>query len=203
LVTRGQTAPAPSSATPAVGSTGVIEAFAGDGARLDRAHLVLAGPATDAVDDDPEGADVFAEVHAAGEALAPDARRRVHLARLPMDDVDENAAIVNALQRRADVVVQKSRAEGFGLTVGEAMWKDRPVVASRVGGIQDQIVDGESGILVDPDDRDALRRAVDGLLADGDRAAHMGRAARERVCDHFLPVHHFEHEADLFERVLA
>ena len=65
-----------------------------------------------------------------------------------MDDLQENAAIVNALQRRADVVVQKSVAEGFGLTVAEAMWKARPVVASAVGGIQDQIVDGESGVLV-------------------------------------------------------
>ena len=66
-----------------------------------------------------------------------------------MDDVDENAAMVNALQRRADVVVQKSIAEGFGLTVAEAMWKRRPVVGTRVGGIQDQIVDGESGLLID------------------------------------------------------
>ena len=58
-------------------------------------------------------------------------RRRVHLALLPMDEADENAVIVNALQRRADVVAQKSLAEGFGLTVAEAMWKGRPVVASR------------------------------------------------------------------------
>ena len=85
------------------------------------------------------------------EAIAEyegDARRiaeRVHLVALPMADVEENAAIVNALQRHADVVVQKSLAEGFGLTVAEAMWKARPVVASRIGGIQDQIVDGETG----------------------------------------------------------
>ena len=76
----------------------------------------------------------------AGGALPRRASRaRIHLACLPMDDVEENAAMVNALQRRADVVVQKSLAEGFGLTVAEAMWKARPVVASRVGGIQDQI----------------------------------------------------------------
>ena len=80
----------------------------------------------------------------------PDAiRRRVHLVSLPMDDIDENAAMVNALQRRADIIVQKSIAEGFGLTVAEAMWK----AGSRwwpggVGGIQDQIVDGESGLLL-------------------------------------------------------
>ena len=67
---------------------------------------------------------------------------------LPMDDIEENAAIVNALQRHADVVVQKSLAEGFGLTVAEAMWKQRPVVASRIGGIRDQIEDGRSGLLL-------------------------------------------------------
>ena len=92
--------------------------------------------------DDPEGAEVFDEVEAAWRELPRGSRRRVHLALLPMDDADENAVIVNALQRRADVVAQKSLAEGFGLTVAEAMWKGRPVVASRVGGIQDQIEDG-------------------------------------------------------------
>ena len=60
----------------------------------------------------------------------------MHLVSLPTVDVDENAAIVNALQRHATVIVQKSLHEGFGLTVTEAMWKTRPVVASAVGGIQ-------------------------------------------------------------------
>ena len=59
--------------------------------------------------------------------------------------------MVNAIQRRSDVILQKSLAEGFGLTVAEAMWKSKPVVASAVGGIQDQIEDGVSGVLVDPD----------------------------------------------------
>ena len=81
------------------------------------------------------------------ESLGEGARDRVHLANLPTHDVEENAVIVNALQRRADVVVQKSLAEGFGLTVTEAMWKRRPIVASRVGGISDQIDDGEQGLL--------------------------------------------------------
>ncbi len=89
--------------------------------------------------DDPEGAVVLAEVEAAWQELPRRVRRRVHLALLPMEDTDENAIMVNALQRRADVVTQMSLAEGFGLTVAEAMWKARPVVATRVGGIQDQI----------------------------------------------------------------
>ena len=107
------------------------------------------GPSVAGVADDPEGAEVLAEVRAQREALEPDLRGRVHLAILPMDDVAENAAMVNAIQRRSDVVVQKSLAEGFGLTVAEAMWKSRPVVAGAVGGIQDQIEDGVSGVLID------------------------------------------------------
>ena len=92
--------------------------------------------------------------------------------------------IVNALQRHARVVVQKSLAEGFGLTVAEAMWKARPVVASRIGGIQEQIVDGDSGVLLDdPRDLAAFGAAVTGLLADPERAERIGDAARERVRD--------------------
>ena len=74
------------------------------------------------------------QVRGAWHGLPETVRRRVHLASLPMADSDENAAIVNALQRHAAVVVQKSLAEGFGLTVAEAMWKVRPVVASRDRG---------------------------------------------------------------------
>jgi trehalose synthase len=104
-----------------------------------------------------------------------------------MDDAEENAIIVNALQRHAGVVVQKSLAEGFGLTVAEAMWKARPVVASRIGGIQDQIEDGTSGVLLDdPTDLAAFGAAVAGLLEDTSRAERMGDAARERVRGDFL-----------------
>src|SRR6266498_3540444 len=89
----------------------------------------------------------------------------VYLARFRMEDEEENVALVNALQRHSRVAVQKSLAEGFGLTVAEAMWKARPVVATRVGGIQDQIVDGESGVLVDdPADLAAVGGAIDSLL---------------------------------------
>ena len=89
------------------------------------AHLVLAGPVVTAVADDPEAA-VVAERHVG--AVASDAhhqRSRVQLVCLPMSDIEENAVIVNALQRHAAVVSQKSLAEGFGLTVTEAMYKGR------------------------------------------------------------------------------
>jgi trehalose synthase len=166
-------------------------------------HLLLAGPDVRAVADDPEGAEVLAETEAVWRDLPRDVRRRVHLALLPMEDPDENAIIVNALQRRADVVVQKSLAEGFGLTVSEAMWKGRPVVASAVGGIEDQIQDGTSGCLVPPADLAAFGRRVSGLLADPHGAERMGAAAQERVRGHFLGPRHLGQYVDLLERVLG
>jgi trehalose synthase len=103
-----------------------------------------------------------------------------------MEDPAENAIIVNAMQRHAAVVTQKSLAEGFGLTVAEAMWKARPVVASRIGGIQSQIVDGDSGLLLDdPRDLEAFGAAVTGLLLDPAWAAQLGQRARERVREEF------------------
>jgi trehalose synthase len=185
-------------------AAGVITGFTESGPSDDRVHLVVAGPAVEGVSDDPEGAAVFDEVRGLWQGLASDVRKRVHLACLPMDDPDENGIMVNALQQRADVVVQKSIAEGFGLTVAEAMWKERPVVATGVGGIQDQIVDGESGILIDdPADLETFGRAVARLLDDADASARMGKAAHQRVCDRFLPAHHFTGELAMLDRVLA
>ncbi len=181
---------------------GVIRGFAehvdGD------AHLVYAGPAVDDVADDPEGAEVLQEAKDLWNELPEGARARIHLATLPMEDLDENAAIVNALQRGATVVVQKSLAEGFGLTVAEAMWKGRPVVASRIGGIQDQIEDGESGVLLDdPEDLTAYGQAVSELLEDGERAKGIGEAARERVKDHYLGTESLLHYLKLIEPLLT
>ncbi len=161
---------------------GVIRGFADYVAASTDAHLVLAGPAVTSVTDDPEGGLVFSEVKALRDGLDAEARGRVHLAALPMEDPEENAIIVNALQRHATIIAQKSLAEGFGLTVAEAMWKARPVVASRIGGIQSQIVDGESGVLLDdPRDLQAFGAAVTALLLDRPRATEIGEHARERV----------------------
>ena len=110
--------------------------------------------------------------------------------------------MVNAIQRSADVVLQKSLAEGFGLTVAEAMWKSRPVVAGRIGGIQDQIVDGESGCLVDdPADLGAVGKAIDSLLSDPRRAARIGEAAR-RVRGSFLGTRHLVQYMELIDKML-
>jgi trehalose synthase len=166
---------------------GVMRGFTEHVAEHHGAHLMLVGPSSASVVDDPEGEAVFRASTETWSQLPPEQRARVHLAALPMEDVEENAAIVNALQRYARVVVQKSVAEGFGLTVAEAMWKSRPVVASRVGGIDDQIVDGESGLLIDdPHDLASFGAAVSGLLERPERAQQIGAAARERVRKHFL-----------------
>jgi trehalose synthase len=181
---------------------GVIEGFARN---IDpsAAHLMVAGPSVDSVSDDPEGAQVLEEIKAVWADLPSRTKPAVHLACLPMEDGEENAAIVNALQRRATVVVQKSLAEGFGLTVAEAMWKGRPVVASRIGGIQEQIVDGESGLLVDdPHDLDAFGLAVRRLLSDPEEAERIGSTGRERVRDQFLGTRHLMQYVDLIESLL-
>jgi trehalose synthase len=182
---------------------GVLTAFAEHVPADQEPHLLLAGPDVHAVTDDPEGAAVFAQAEAAWHALPPDVRRRVHLALLPMDDAEENAVVVNALQRRADVVAQKSLAEGFGLTVAEAMWKGRPVVATKVGGIQDQIEDGRTGYLVEPRDLRAFGERVSQLLLDPHAAERIGEAAQARVRDLFLGARHLGQYVDLFERVIA
>ena len=120
-------------------------------------------------------------------------RSRVHLACTPMADPDEAAAIVNALQRHAAVVVQKSIAEGFGLTVAEAMWKSRPIVASAVGGIVDQIASGAHGLLVDdPSDLASFGSAVETLLRDRTEANRLGTNARARAGAEFLGDRHLE-----------
>lgn len=168
------------------------------------AHLILAGPNVTSVADDPEGAEVLEEVAAAWRGLPHARRGRVHLACLPMADIEENAAIVNALQRHASIVVQKSLAEGFGLTVAEAMWKARPVVASAVGGIQDQIEDGVTGLLLeDPTDLEGLGEQVTRLLEDPSFAHELGTRAREHVRSQFLANRHAMQYVRLFASIIA
>jgi trehalose synthase len=183
---------------------GVLGAFSEHVAHRTPAHLLLVGPSTAAVADDPEGAQVLDSVREAWHDLPAAVRRRVHLCSLPMDDIEENAAIVNALQRHACVVVQKSLAEGFGLTVAEAMWKQRAVVASRIGGIRDQIEDGRSGLLLsDPRDLEQVGAAITGLLRDAGRAAVMGNAAQRRVRQQFLGPHHLGRYFEVIQRVAS
>ncbi len=165
---------------------GVMEGFVAAAPALADAHLALVGPAVVGVSDDPEGAEVYAECLSAWEALPADARRRVTLVTLPMADVDENAAMVNAIQRHATVIVQKSLAEGFGLTVAEGMWKAKAVVASRVGGITEQIQPGTGVLLNDPTDLTAFGEALIDLFAHPRKLLQLGSRAREHVLESFV-----------------
>lgn len=181
---------------------GVMHAFAEHVDHGAHAQLVLAGPNVGGVSDDPEGAAVLDDCIEQWRDLPHSVRARIALVSLPMADPDENAVIVNALQRHATVVAQKSLHEGFGLTVAEAMWKARPVVGGAVGGIQDQVVDEETGRLVDPTDLDAFGQAIAELVADQDRADELGRAARQRVEQQFLGPRHLLQWADVLLRLV-
>jgi trehalose synthase len=205
-------APIPSDATlvvqvsrwdPLKDHVGVMAGFCDHGPADEGIHLVLVGPDPESVTDDPEGTASLEELKETWRRLPADKRRQVHIACLPMDDVDENAAIVNALQRRAAVVVQKSLAEGFGLTVAEAMWKARPTVGSRVGGIQDQIESGVSGVLVDPENLELFGEALRSLLGNRSSAAAMGKRAHARVAQEYLAPSHLARYLELIGRTYS
>jgi trehalose synthase len=105
-----------------------------------------------------------------------------------MTDPEENAIIVNALQRHAAVVAQKGLAQGFGPTVSEAMYKRRRFVASAVGGIPDQIIDGHSGVLLhDPRVLKTFSALLAILVDDPPQRRSLGEHARARIIERFLP----------------
>jgi trehalose synthase len=165
---------------------GVMHGFARQVAGDRDCFLALVGPAMAGVTDDPEGVVVYEECVLQWRELPPALRSRIVLLTLPLADIDENAAMVNALQRHATIVVQKSLAEGFGLTVAEAMWKGRPVIGSAVGGINDQIVAGTGMLLPDPANLSAFGAAVRELLDAPEARSRMGAAAHSYVRDKFL-----------------
>ena len=183
---------------------GVMDGFAHHVDPALGAHLVLVGPAVHGVADDPEAAAVYDECVERWRALPHAIRGRVHIACVPMVDPDENAAIINALQRHSSIVVQKSIAEGFGLTVTEAMWKHRAVVASAVGGIADQIEHELHGLLIDdPRDLAAFGSALERLLLEPELAERLGAAAHERVLTEYLGDRHLMQYASVFRGLIA
>jgi trehalose synthase len=182
---------------------GVMAGFARHVLPESGAYLLLVGPSVSGVADDPEGAMVFADCLARWQRLPAEARERVLLVTLPLDDVEENAAMVNAIQRRATIIVQKSLAEGFGLTVAEGMWKGRPVIGSAVGGIADQIAAGTGVLLPDPADLAAFGKHARWLLAHPDEADRMGAAGKEYTREHFIGDVHLLRFAEVIDAVIA
>ncbi len=184
--------------------TGVLQGFErmlAETAQL-HVHLVLAGPDVRAHPENPSAPEVFEEVCEVWRGLPHSVRQRAHIATLPMDDADENAAIVNALQQQAEVVVEKSLRDGSGLAVTEAMWKAKPIVASAIAGTRERIDDGVHGVLLkDPTDLAAFAQALSGLLRDPEAAAQMGRNAREQVVERFLDTATLESFAALVKRL--
>jgi trehalose synthase len=164
---------------------GVIEAYRIVQQEFPNVQLVLAGSMAT---DDPEG---FHFWELADEARAGD--ENVHL----LSNIQQIGNVqINAFQRSADVVLQKSLREGFGLTVSEGLWKGRPVVGGRCGGITLQIEDGINGYLVD-DVETAAKRTAD-LLRSPERATEMGAAGREHVRRNFLSTRELEDWLRLF-----
>ncbi|MGA5468550.1 glycosyltransferase [Streptomyces arboris] len=162
---------------------GVIRGFAEHVDPAFGAHLLLVGPNTTG---DRQAQQVFEECREVRSALGS-RRDRVHLVQVPTDNPAEHALTINAIQRRSTVLVQKSLAEGFGLTVSEAAWKGRPVIAAPVGGIRQQIEHGTTGLLLSgPRDLPGFGQALNSLLEDRSYAEELGRNGRERVLRHFL-----------------
>lgn len=148
-------------------------------------HLVLAGPEPAEVRDDPEGVQQLDVALHARDRLPAPVRHRVHLVTLSGRDRIRNALWVNALQRRADVVVQRSVEEGFGLTVTEAMLKARPVVVTGVGGLALQVEHEVTG-LVAPSQDEPFAAAVGRLTADPALRDRIGTAAHASASARYL-----------------
>ncbi len=169
---------------------GVIEAYRIVREQIPEVQLILAGSMAT---DDPEGFQVWEEVDAARRG-----DRNIHL----LSNIQQVGNVqVNAFQRAADVVIQKSLREGFGLTVSEGLWKGRPVIGGNVGGIVPQIQPNETGFLVSSVEECAARALE--LLHDPARADAMGVAGREHVRRNYLSTRELEDWIGLYNQLAS
>ncbi|MBU1863166.1 MAG: glycosyltransferase [Candidatus Omnitrophica bacterium] len=169
---------------------GVIQVFRSVKKDID-CRLILCG---NAATDDPEGVEIYQSVVSNNQDLLDEGSLLLITA--------EDNLMVNALQRTAAVVVQKSTREGFGLTVTEALWKGRPVVASNIGGIPNQITNNRNGLLVDPHNFSECAEAIIRILRDEKFAEKIGTAARESVQERFLITRHLLDYLNLFLEIM-
>ena len=139
-------------------------------------QLVLVGSMAT---DDPEGQDIFENLE---KTVINE--KDVHLI------INASDIAINALQRASSVVIQKSLKEGFAITVSEALWKETPVVASNVGGIPSQVIDGKNGYLLDPKDYRGFAEKITWLIENPDLAKEMGQYGKEHVKNNFLITRH-------------
>jgi len=150
---------------------GVVKVFERVKESVDAQLVLLGAPASD----DPEGQEIFREL-----------KQRIN----GMDDITiinkHSDLLVNAIQSLSDVVIQKSKREGFGLTVTEALWKGTPVVASDVGGIPLQVIDEETGFLCDPEDYDCFAKRIVQVMEDESLKNEIGENGKEHVKNNFL-----------------
>lgn len=154
-------------------------------------RLVLCG---NMATDDPEGMEIFDKIY-------QKVNRSANQEDIMLINI-ENNILVNALQQKSAVIIQKSIREGFGLTVTEALWKGTPVVASNVGGIPLQIQDGKSGYLVEPTDTDEFAARIIKLLNDPDLAHKMGQRGKEYIRKNFLITRLLSNYLDLLIDIL-
>lgn len=167
---------------------GVIDVFERIRKEMD-CQLLLVG---DIALDDPEAQEMY-------ERLIAEIKGRKDIRVI----LGAHDVMVNAIQRAADVVIQKSLREGFGLSVTEALWKRTPVVASNVGGIPAQIRDGENGFLVDPRDHETMAERVMDLLNDRNLREEAGLKGMQHVKENFLITRHVENWIDLSTELLT
>ena len=150
-------------------------------------QLVLVGSMAT---DDPEGQDIFENLE---KTIINE--KDVHLI------INASDIAINALQRASSVVIQKSLKEGFAITVSEALWKETPVVASNVGGIPSQVIDGKNGYLLDPKDYRGFAEKITWLIENPDIAKEMGQYGKEHVKNNFLITRHLSDYIQLLKNV--
>ena len=174
---------------------GVIDAYRVAKKEIPDLQLILLGSM--AAKDDPEAAVIFRQVR---DYMGKD--RDISLIFRPAYFHGRvNDLVLNAVQSGADVILQKSLREGFGLTATEALWKGKPVIAGRVGGLALQIEDGESGVLVN--NSEDAGRAIVRVLKDKKLKEDLGRAAHERVLKNFLITRLIRDHHRLYREVLG
>jgi trehalose synthase len=169
---------------------GVLEVFKLVKEKID-CRLVLCGSMAT---DDPEGLRIYEKIKRKANRLI----RNEDIVLLST----ENNILVNSLQRKSSVIVQKSLREGFGLTISEALWKETPVVASYVGGIPIQIINGENGYLVDPQDIKDCASKIISLLQNPTEAKNMGKKGKEMVRKNFLITRLVQDYLDMLGQIL-